>query len=108
MYILLSPPVTFAFFSLVGIALYAFGRLLAPPFTPTAEKITSYAGGEDMQNQRAPFSYQDFFRIALFYTVMEVGAFVVATIPTGPSAFWAIVYLLVISVSVATLTFKYD
>ncbi|OIP97192.1 hypothetical protein AUK40_03685 [Candidatus Wirthbacteria bacterium CG2_30_54_11] len=106
--ILLSPPVTFAFFSLVGIALYGFGRLLAPPFTPTTEKITSYAGGENIQNQRAPFSYQDFFRTALFYTVMEVGAFVIATIPTGQSALWAIVYLVVISVSVATLTFKYD
>jgi len=106
--ILLSPPVVFTFFMIVGLGIYALGSKLAPPFTKTPGKIEAYACGEDIQNQRAPFSYEGFFRIALFYTVMEVGALIIATVPSGRDALWALIFLFVISISVITLTFRYD
>jgi NADH-quinone oxidoreductase subunit A len=108
MNLLLSPPIVFSLFMLVGLGIYALGKTIAPPFKKTPLKEEAYACGEDVQNQRAPFSYQDFFRIALFYTIMEVGALIIATIPSTSDALWSLVYLFVISISVATLTMNYD
>ncbi|HNT29791.1 MAG TPA: hypothetical protein PKL83_02460 [bacterium] len=108
MNILVSPPVVFAFFILIGLGIYGLGALLAPPANPTPGKLSSYAGGEDIDHQQVPFSYQDFFRTALFYTVMEVAALVIATIPSGQNALWAFFYLFAVAIGIATLTFKYD
>lgn len=106
--ILLSPPIAFLLFMLVGCGLYALGRRMAGAPVPEPMKDEPYACGEEFQAQRFQFGYQLFFIAALFFTVMHVAIMTIATVPSGLGAYKAIAYLAVISISIYILYVDFD
>lgn len=103
MKILLSPPILFLLFLGVGLLLYALGRKLAPKTDMSGDKGTAYACGEDVPMKKAQLSYRLFFSLAIFFTVMHVGALVIATLPTGPMAWLGGAYLVMIVLAIFAL-----
>ena len=101
--ILLAPPVAFFVFLAAALGLYALGRGMAPKPNPAGGKLTTYACGENMPGAKVQFGYRLFFFIALFFTMMHVAALVVATVPSGPIAYFALFYLGMIFLSIAAL-----
>jgi len=100
---LVSPPVAFLVFLLAAIGFYALGRRMAPKSNRSGGKLTTYACGEDIPGAKVQFSYRLFFYVGLFFTIMHVAALVIATIPSGALAFFAIFYLLMIFLSILAL-----
>ncbi|NLV59097.1 MAG: hypothetical protein GXY67_10040 [Clostridiales bacterium] len=84
-HLLLSPPV--AFLILLGLcwALSTLTKGLAPQGKMTDRKLQSYACGETMEQNQAQPEYGEFFKFALFFTMMHVIALVVASDPGGLS-----------------------
>jgi hypothetical protein len=101
--ILLAPPVAFFVFLAAALGLYALGRGMAPKPNPAGGKLTTYACGENMPGTKVQFGYRLFFFIALFFTMMHVAVLVVATVPSGKIAFFALFYLVMIVLSVSAL-----
>ena len=101
--VLLSPPVAFFVFLGAAFGLYALGRGMAPKLTNTGGKLTTYACGENIPGVKIQFGYRLFFFIALFFTMMHVAVLVIATVPDGPIAFFALFYLAMIFLSVMSL-----
>ncbi len=101
--ILLSPPLAFLVFLAVFTILYFLAGRLAPKLNPSGGKLKSYACGEDIPGAKMQFGYRLFFFIALFFTMMHVAALVVATLPSGPVAYFGIFYLGMIFLSIAAL-----
>lgn len=101
--ILISPPVGFLVFLAMGFLLYYLGSRLAPKLKKEGGKLATYACGEDMPGVKLQFGYRLFFFIALFFTMMHVAALVLATIPGGKIVFFGIIYLVMISLSIAAL-----
>jgi NADH:ubiquinone oxidoreductase subunit 3 (subunit A) len=112
--ILLSPPIAFLLFMLVGYGLYALGNRMAGVPVPDADanndvmKSEPYACGQEYQAQRFQFGYQKFFIAALFFTVMHVAIMTIATVPSGIGAYKAITYLSVIALSIYILYVDFD
>jgi len=100
---LISPPVGFLAFLAMGFLLYYLGSRLAPKLKKEGGKLATYACGEDMPGVKLQFGYRLFFFIALFFTMMHVAALVIATIPGGKIVFFGIIYLVMISLSIAAL-----
>ena len=100
---LLSPPVAFVLFLGVVGLIYLLGKRMAPKLNRTGGKLTSYACGEDIPGTKVQFGYRLFFFIALFFTIMHVAVLVIATVPDGTIAFFAIFYLVMIFLSVLSL-----
>ena len=100
---LLSPPVAFFVFLAAAFGLYALGRGMAPKLTNVGGKLTTYACGEDIPGVKIQFGYRLFFFIALFFTMMHVAVLVIATVPDGAIAFFALFYLVMIFLSVMSL-----
>lgn len=101
--ILLSPPAAF-FLILAAVALvYLLGKRMAPKLSRTAGKLTSYACGEDVPGAKIQFGYRLFYFVALFFTIMHVAALVIATVPAGKIALFAVFYLAVVFLSILAL-----
>jgi uncharacterized membrane protein len=105
---LLSPPIAFLCFLLVGLGIYGLGRLMAGQVVPEEGKGEPYACGEVYEAQRFRFGYAKFYVAALFFTIMHVAALAVATVPAGTHAIKALVYLGAIAVSIALLYIDFD
>jgi NADH-quinone oxidoreductase subunit A len=103
MEILLSPPLAFLAFLAIFYIVYFLAGRLAPKLNAVGGKLKSYACGEDIPGSKLQFGYRLFFFIALFFTMMHVAALVVATLPSGPIAFFGLFYLGMIFLSVASL-----
>ena len=103
MEILLSPPLALLVFVAVFTVFYFLAGRLAPKVNPAGGKLKSYACGEDIPGSKVQFGYRLFFFIALFFTMMHVAALVVATLPSGPIAYFGLFYLGMIFLSVAAL-----
>ncbi|MCX6566836.1 MAG: NADH-quinone oxidoreductase subunit A [Candidatus Aminicenantes bacterium] len=101
--ILLSPPVAFFLILAVACLLYLLGKRMAPKLTKTGGKLTSYACGEDMPGAKIQFGYRLFYFVALFFTIMHVAALVIATVPAGKIALFAVLYLAVVFLSILAL-----
>jgi NADH-quinone oxidoreductase subunit A len=101
--ILLSPPVAFVLFLAAAALLYLLGKRMAPKMTRVGGKLETYACGEDMPGTKVQFGYRLFFFIALFFTIMHVAALVIATVPAGRIALFAVLYLAVIFLSIMAL-----
>lgn len=101
--ILLSPPLAFFVFLAAALGLYALGRGMAPKLTKAGGKLTTYACGENIPGAKVQFGYRLFFFIALFFTMMHVAVLVIATVPSGKIVFFALIYLVVIVLSVSSL-----
>jgi NADH:ubiquinone oxidoreductase subunit 3 (subunit A) len=106
--ILLSPPIAFLLFMLVGYGLYALGTRMAGAPVPEVGKDEPYACGNDYQAQRFQFGYQKFYIAALFFTIMHVAIMTIATVPSGVGAYRAIIYLAVIAISIYILYVDFD
>jgi NADH-quinone oxidoreductase subunit A len=100
---LISPPVAFLIFLIIGFLLYALGNRLAPKLKKEGGKLATYACGEDLPGVKLQFGYRLFFFIALFFTMMHVAALVIATIPGGKIVFFGIIYLVMIFLSIMAL-----
>ena len=100
---LISPPAGFLVFLAIGFLIYFLGSKLAPKLKKEGGKTATYACGEDLPGVKLQFGYRLFFFIALFFTMMHVAALVIATIPGGKIVFFGIIYLAMISLSIAAL-----
>ncbi len=102
-HIVLSPPVAFLIFlGFAGLA-YALGKKMAPKLNKVGGKLSTYACGEDIPGVKIQFGYRLFFFVALFFTIMHVAALVIATVPAGRIALFALFYLIIIFLSVLAL-----
>jgi NADH-quinone oxidoreductase subunit A len=100
---LLSLPVAFILFTAIASLLYLLGKRMAPKLNKAGGKLTTYACGEDIPGAKIQFGYRLFFFIALFFTIMHVAALMIATVPAGKIAWFAILYLAVIFLSIMAL-----
>jgi len=75
---LLWPPVAFVLYIALAALLSGLGRWLAGAGRPNALKSSAYAGGEQAATTTALPGYRPFFRIALFFAVLHLGALVLA------------------------------
>jgi len=101
--LLLSPPVAFFIFLAAAVLLYGLGSKMAPKLTKAGGKLATYACGEDIPGVKIQFGYRLFFFVALFFTIMHVATLVIATVPSGRIALFAVFYLLMIFLSVMAL-----
>jgi len=100
---LISPPVAFLVFLVIGYLIYVLGGRLAPKLKKQGGKLATYACGEDLPGVKLQFGYRLFFFIALFFTMMHVAALVIATLPSGKIVFFGIIYLVMIFLSIMAL-----
>lgn len=84
-HILLSPPVAFLILLGLSLGLSALSKRLAPQGKDTEKKLQAYACGETMEQNQARPEYSEFFKFALFFTVMHVITLVVTSDPGGMS-----------------------
>ena len=104
--LLLSPPVAFALFLLIGGLLYFFGYLLAEKGNMSTHKKDPYACGEDVPAAKIQPDYSFFFPFAIFFTIIHVTSLIMATLPVGNIALMGILYLVGISISLYTLVVR--
>jgi len=83
---LFYPLITFIIALLVVVGFYLFAGKLGPKPKEAKYKLESYACGEDYPEGESNPSY-DFFHVAFFFTVLHVGALLLATAPLGKGAF---------------------
>ena len=79
------PVVTFLIMLLIIYLLYLFAGTLEPKQTKAKYKLKSYACGEDYPGGKLQQSY-NFFHVAFFFTILHVGALLIATAPLGQAA----------------------
>jgi len=100
--ILLLPPIAFVIFLVIGYLMYKWGSVLGPRTKVAGGKLATYACGEDIPGEKPQSSYQ-FFHFAFFFTVLHVGALVIATVPSGTIALLGIAYLAIALIAVIVL-----
>jgi NADH:ubiquinone oxidoreductase subunit 3 (subunit A) len=76
---LLTPPIAFLVYLLLGVLISRVGRSLAGPSLPNALKSSTYASGEAAPLSAAAPGYGPNFVTALFFGVLHLGILVVAT-----------------------------
>ncbi len=90
--IIIYPVVTFLIALVFVFLLYIIAGKLGPKFKDAKYKRNSYACGEDFPGGKKRQSY-GFFHVAFFFTVLHVGALLVATAPQGNKAILGIVLI---------------
>ncbi len=99
-------PIVVVILALVAVYLVrAWSRTVAPPFTPTPNKVMPYVGGEAAEAQVFSPGYQ-FFYVALFFTIIHVAALVLATAPADAPLWGPLGYLLIMMVAVLILRWE--
>jgi hypothetical protein len=87
---MLAPPVAFLIYLLLVGILSGLGRLLAnggqPATEQSAEKTSTYAGGEVAPLWRAAPGYRPFFVIALFFAVLHLGVLMLGSSAFAPAS----------------------
>lgn len=104
--IIFSPFAAFLMFLGLSMFIYFWAGTIAAPSKKAPGKEKMYACGEDLPAKKYFPSSAQIFHVGLFYTIMEVFALTVATIPSGNSAVIGVIYLVGISFSVAALIFR--
>jgi NADH-quinone oxidoreductase subunit A len=79
------PVVTFLIMLLIIYLLYLLAGTFGPKQTKAKYKLKSYACGEDYPGGKLQQSY-NFFHVAFFFTILHVGALLIATAPLGHAA----------------------
>ena len=102
--ILFNPLITFLIALLVVFVLYLFAGLLGPKQKKAPYKLTSYACGEEHPTGKIQQSY-NFFHVAFFFTILHVGALVIATAPIGEGAFIGVILIGVMALTAFALYF---
>ncbi len=104
--VIVSPFVVFGLAVLVGYLMYFWSRRIAPrPVGAGGDKHMPYVGGEPAVAQSFQPGYA-FFYVALFFTLVHVGALVLATMPPGILPWGAVGYLGVIFFAVMILRWE--
>ena len=103
----LLPPVALAIMLGMGYLIYFIGGKMACPGTPSEGKLKNYACGQDMPGEKLKQKY-GFFHIAFFFTMLHVGALVIATLPNvagelQQAFFMGLIYLMGIAFVIVTL-----
>jgi len=96
------PIVTFVIMLLIIWILYMIAGTLGPKQKKAKYKTTSYACGEDYAGGKLPQSY-NFFHIAFFFTILHVGALLIATAPLGHAALLGVILIGVMAVTAFAL-----
>ena len=100
--ILLSPPIAFLIFLVIGYLVYRLSKALGPKPTVEGGKLSAYACGEDIPDKKVQHSYH-LFHFAFFFTILHVAALVIATVPGGSIALVGIIYLVIALIAVVVL-----
>lgn len=101
MKILLSPPIAFLIYSLLGTLIFLYGKLTAPTEdTGESVKRTLYGSGEAGPKERGAPGYKPFLLISLFFALMHLGVLMIGNgslnIETG-------IYTFILMISLAAL-----
>ncbi len=104
--VIFSPFAAFLMFLGLSYLIYLWSGTISAPSKKAPGKEKMYACGEDLPAKKYFPSSSQVFHVGLFYTIMEVFALTVATIPSGNSAFIGLVYLAGIAVSVIALILR--
>jgi ABC-type multidrug transport system permease subunit len=100
------PVITFGLALLVSWFIFWFGGKLAPmPLRDAKYKLKAYACGEDFPGGKVEQSY-GLFHVAFIFTVLHVGALVVATAPSGEMAWLAVMTVILVGASALALVFR--
>jgi NADH:ubiquinone oxidoreductase subunit 3 (subunit A) len=99
----LFPPVAFCLFFAIGLLVLWGGRILAAKGKTTQGKHAQYACGEDIPAARVQPDYTVFFPFALFFTILDVTALILALLPPGNIALMGLLYMVGIAISLFTL-----
>jgi NADH:ubiquinone oxidoreductase subunit 3 (subunit A) len=99
---LLWPPIAFVLYLALAGALSGIGRLLAGAPSPSALKSSTYASGEEAPPAAASPGYKPFFRIALFFALVHLGALVLASGTFTPGMALYLGGLMVVLIVLAT------
>jgi NADH:ubiquinone oxidoreductase subunit 3 (subunit A) len=83
---LYAPPIAFLIYILLVSLLSGAGRILAGRSRPNVVKSSPYASGEEALPTGAVPGYSPFFRVALFFAVLHLGAVVIGTGGLSPMA----------------------
>ena len=78
--VLYHPLTVFAIALLCRWLLYQVGRALCPPSTATGDKLKTYACGEEAPAKSFPTAYH-LFHAAFIFTLLDVMALVIGTVP---------------------------
>jgi len=89
---LFSPLMTFIVALVLVFILYLFAGTLGPKLKKTKYKLENYACGEEHPEGETRQSY-DFFHVAFFFTVLHVGALLIATAPSDEGAIFGVILI---------------
>ena len=82
-FLILSPPIAFLIFIIVGLGLSYVASRLGAVGTESEGKYKAYACGQSSYDNHVRPDYRQFFPVAYFFTIMHVLVLVVATVPTN-------------------------
>ena len=100
--LLFNPVSTFLITLLLVTILYIWAGKLGPKYKTAKYKLESYACGEQDTGGKRQHSY-GFFHVAFFFTVLHVGALLLATAPQGAGALLGIVLIGTMAVTAVAL-----
>ncbi|MDD1719538.1 MAG: hypothetical protein LUQ25_05725 [Methanoregulaceae archaeon] len=89
----------------IGSLIYAWSRTVAPGSAWSVNRNMPYVGGEVAEAQVYQPEY-GFFYVALFFTVVHVGALVIAIAPPDAPPWGTLGYLAIIAIAVAILRWE--
>lgn len=93
-----STPLIFGLSVLLGVVLYLIGSIIAPKVKKTADKLATYACGEDLPAEKLQVNAEEFFIYATYFLIFDVVAFMLAT-SFGKPGFFPILFIAIILVS---------
>ena len=100
--LLINPVSTFIIALIFVTILYVIAGKLGPKYKTAKYKLESYACGEHDAGEKRQHSY-GFFHVAFFFTVLHVGALLLATAPQGTGALIGIVLIGTMAVTAVAL-----
>ncbi len=100
---LITPIITFVVFLAVVVILYLFAGTMQAPHHEAKYKTKSYYCGEESPPPEEAHQSFDFFHVAFFFTILHVGALIVATAPQGTNAILAVVLIGVMALTAFAL-----
>ena len=101
-----SPLGIFIIFLALVWGLYAVSGLIAPKCEAEGKKLSMYSCGEPLPEGQHASSASMFFHIALYFTIMDVAALTIATLPKESSIFLGVFYIIGISIAVFALILR--
>jgi NADH:ubiquinone oxidoreductase subunit 3 (subunit A) len=104
--IIFSPVGIFLIFLLLVGVIYWWSGRIAPKADPEGGKTNMYACGEALPEIKHSSSAAMFFHAALYFTIIDVAALTIATIPPGAGLLLGIFYITGISLAVLALVLR--